>query len=592
MSMTARGRLITTLTLVASLSALAGQSGTARAAGPPPAATFTPNLDMGAGNEPQVTVDQSGRAFAAWQGPPGGKSTDDGVTTQNLSPLITAANGFSDTALATTTWPSANVKTPAGPANSGQNGLFFTILSTATACGAVANMRSATSQDQGASAVGVDATTCQPAQTDRNWTAAYTPPAFRNTVNAVKNTVVLNQYHDFGASNIWVVRSKDGGATYEVPQYSAIQPGSSAANEAGLATTACNTIPSGIAIAQRGGTTAHEGRTYVLWETSDQPVNLLTGCNVTQAQPFDHLFLSYSDDAVTGTPLVPPNWTSVNVFNDPCAPTPPAPPTTPTDCQDMSELFNSLAVDDAGNVYVGYIFRNIHTTPVEYDVYVSVSKDGGATWTQHKVNSNAGTHYMPWIAAGADGHIDVVYYETPPPDYGIGQFQKPHAQPRTAVWQVMMSQSVDGAATFTENLVSDASAASGGVYFGDICSTGIFCGLAPASFNWGQDRILFDDFGVAIGPDGGARVVWTDARNTHTGGCSPGGISPISCQGTDIFFACQASGVGLHDEIITGCGQTGGGTIAESRWAPGLLLAGGIAAVAIGYRRRQRLLAT
>jgi hypothetical protein len=91
------------------------------------------------------------------------------------------------------------------------------------------------------------------------------------------------------------------------------------------------------------------------------------------------------------------------------------------------------------------------------------------------------------------------------------------------------------------------------MYFGDICTTGIFCGLAPAPFDWGNDRILFDDFGVAIGPDGGARVAWTDAHDSWTGACQPG--STVSCQTTHVDFACQQSGLGLAGQNLHGCGR-------------------------------------
>src|SRR5205807_9976174 len=101
------------------------------------------------------------------------------------------------------------------------------------------------------------------------------------------------------------------------------------------------------------------------------------------------------------------------VFNDPCDPNPPAPPSDPTKCQDVSELFTSVAVDDAGNVYVGYIFYDLTKPKPEYDVNVATSTDGGQTFHAHQANADTGTHYMPWVAAQGDGGVDVVYYDTP-----------------------------------------------------------------------------------------------------------------------------------------------------------------------------------
>ena len=509
--------------------------------GPPPAMTFTPNVRADAGeggttgqNEPQVAVDQTGRAYVYWQGNNRLSSTDDGVSFTYLGNPIPNGN-TGDTAVTTTTWPSfSHTPTVAG---SGDNGIFLSVLGSNLPCG-VFQMHGGTSKDRGASWTPVVITACQPFQVDRNWTAAYTPPAYRGTAGATSNTFVYNEYHDFGPSVIWVATSTDGGATYPTAPVAAMQPGS-----VQQATSTCDTVPGGIAVAQRGGVAAHEGRVYAVWSTSDFGSNQALGCNITQAEAFDHIFLSYSDD--NGA-----TWTSKTVFNDPCAPNPPAPPVTPTDCQDVSEIFTSVAVDDAGNVFVAFVFRDISQQSPEYDVYVVESTDGGNTFSApRKVNQGTGTHYFPWITAGQANAIDVVYYDSTTVE-GAATGNKPAAAPHSATWNVKLAQSFDGGLTFTESQVSDASN-----YFGDICTTGIFCGNGFA-FGWGDDRILLDDFGVAIGPDGGARVAWTDARDSHTGQCTPAGTSPVSCQTTHLYFACQTSGRGLHGENVTGCGAS------------------------------------
>src|SRR5207302_3908722 len=324
-----------------------------------------------------------------------------------------------------------------------------------------------------------------------------------------------------------------GGQTWAPTAVSAIQPGSAQA-----LTSTCNTIPTGIAVDQNG---AHKGRIYAAWETSDLHQNAVQGCDYTQAEAFDHIFLSYSDDGGA-------TWTSRTVFNDQCAPNPPTPPVDVTECQDVSELFTAIAVDDAGNVDVAYVSRDVSQPKPEYDVYVATSTDGGNTFTSRKANTDTGTHYFPWIAAGGNGGVDVVYYDTPYVE-GVGALNKPAAAPSTAQWTMQMSQSLDGGKTWTQSNVSGHA-----IYFGDICTTGIFCGLAPDAFDWGNDRILFDDFGVAVGPDGGARVAWTDAHDSWTGSCQPGGS--VSCQTTHVDFACPKSGLGVGGQKITGCGQS------------------------------------
>lgn len=524
-----------------------------------PVATFTPNVRADAAdgskfgpNEPQVTVDQTGLTYVTWQSDTvttsgaGITTTRDGV---HLGPLRDGdtQGDTGDVALATTTWTGAASRVPVGAA--GSQGVFYSVLGQGT-CGAI-EIRNSTSIDQGAHFAPVDGT-CQPGQVDRNWTAAYTPPQYRGTTDAVKHTWVYDVYHDFAVSNIWVSVSSDGGATFGTVQQSAIQPG--------LLTlaNACNTTPGGIAVDQRG---AHAGRVYVSWASSDAANNLGTGCNYTEAQPFDHVYVSYSDD--NGS-----TWTTVPAYNDPCSTSPPLPSTNPTACQDAQEIFSPIAVDDAGNVFVAFVRRDISVAAPQYDIAVAWSGDGGSTWSggtagspgiPRTVDHDTGTHYFPWIAAAGNGAVDVAWYGT---SYvqGASNVNKPAAAPGSAVWNVYMGQSLDviHGAPFTTSKVSDHAN-----YFGDICTVGIFCGTQAAALGSGGDRILLDNIGLAIGPDGGARIAWTDARDSWTGTCVPGGTddSNVACQKVHLYVACQTSGAGLHGETVTGCGQSTASTL-------------------------------
>jgi hypothetical protein len=358
------------------------------------------------------------------------------------------------------------------------------------------------------------------------------------------------EHHDFCASNVWVTSSSDGGATWNTTPVNAEQPGSPA-----QLTSLCNSIPGGVAVAQGG---PHAGRVFAAWSTSDPFINGLTGCNYSQFQPFDHIFVSYSDDGGA-------TWTSRDVFDDACDPNPPMPParaeSSPPvgNCQDVSELFDAVASDDAGNIYIAYTARLLSETNPEYDTYVATSSDGGDTWMSHKATSDVGTHYAPWIAAGGNGGVDVVYYDTPYVE-GVAGLNKPAAAPPTAIWYVDMSQSLDGGRTWTQSRVSDHP-----VYFGDFCTTGTSCGTPLSGANgWGGDRILFDDFGVAIGPDGGARIAWTDTHDSWHGACAPSANATVTCQTSHVYFACQKGGAGLHGEAITGCGGVGGAAAAAT----------------------------
>ncbi|HVA60262.1 MAG TPA: sialidase family protein [Mycobacteriales bacterium] len=512
--------------------------------------TFTPSVRADAAdgasfgqNEPQVTVDQTGLTYVTWQI---ALATDSPVVTtrdaRTFSRYVYPDKGHSndgDVAFAHVSYPSTGRDLAAGPA--GANGVFFAQLGPGS-CGAI-EIRAATTIDQGGHWTGAQDAACQPCQVDRPWIAAYTPPADRNTAVATKNTAIYAEHHDFCASNVWLTKSTDGGATWSTTPVNVEQPGSAA-----QLTSACNSIPGGIAVAQGG---PHAGRVFAVWSTSDPAINATTGCNYSQFQPFDHIFVSYSDDGGS-------TWTSQAVFNDPCDPNPPAPPpsvvTNPPvgTCQDVSELFNSVASDDAGNIYVAYARRAVSDgSKAEYDVYLATSTDGGATWVNHRVTPDGtGTHYAPWVAAGGNGGVDVAYYVTPYVE-GVGSFNKPAAAPPTALWNVDMAQSLDHGTSWTNTRVSDHA-----IYFGDYCTTGISCGtpLSGAN-NWGADRILYDDLGVAVGPDGGARIAWTDAHDSWTGSCRSGPTATASCQKTHVYFACQNGGVGLQGETITGCGK-------------------------------------
>ncbi|MHB8509147.1 MAG: hypothetical protein ACYDGR_10955 [Candidatus Dormibacteria bacterium] len=532
---------------------------TSRAAAP--TATFTPNVRADAAegtgtgqNEPQVTVDYHGTTYVTWQGDPnattGFSSTTDGINFTNLgTPDPTQVNDLGDVALATTTWPYPDSRNlhlrTLGPRD---NGVFWSDLGTTTNPPGAIEIRSGTTADGGKTWAESDAP-FNPTQTDRNWLTAYTPLEFRRSDNAIDHTDVYQTYHDFGVSNIWVIHSPDGGKSWDPTEYPAIEPGSTASQ-----TSANNSIPGGVAVDRTG---AHPGRVFVVWSTSDVANNLTQGGNITQGEPFDHIFLSYSDQkGAVGS------WHSTTVFNDPCAPNPPvAPPSVGSNCQDVSELFTPLAVDDAGNVYVSFTWRDASRAHPEYDEYVAKSTDGGQTFgTPFRVTTDVGTHYMPWIAAGANGAVDVVYYAT---TYvaGVGTNNKPGAVPGSGIWNVFMSQTLDGGQTWTQSKVSDHPN-----YFGDICSVGIFCSQAGPALGWGPDRILLDDFGVAIGPDGGARVAWTDTHDSWKGTCQPGGSddSNVPCQSDHLYFACQSGGMGLEGQPISGCGQVAAATVAAT----------------------------
>src|SRR5437870_3784670 len=260
------------------------------------------------------------------------------------------------------------------------------------------------------------ATSCSPFGVDRDWVAA----SFLSGKSTSKAEVVL-MYHDFyGPSQIWVNISKDGGATFgppvEVLAAPAVTPGAVAGTVVAQGYTLCNTVPAGVGIVPPGK--PHAGRIIVGWIAADLPQNA-TGCNVTMAEAFHTVWISYSDDGGL-------TWTPQQAFDAGIG-------------HDTSTPFVAFTLDRQGNPYFGFTV-NASSNPVtcaaestagtvqsdpscEYDMYVVWSSDGGATWDgggglisgsaarAYRVNpsSETGTHFFPAIAAGNPGQVGVAY---------------------------------------------------------------------------------------------------------------------------------------------------------------------------------------
>src|SRR5881392_723175 len=216
-------------------------------------------------------------------------------------------------------------------------------------------------------------TSCSPLGVDRDWVAA----SILSGKSTSKAEVVL-MYHDFyGPSQIWVNISRDGGATFGAPQEvlagPAVTPGAVAGTVVAQGYTLCNTVPAGVGIVPPGK--PHAGRIIVGWIAADLPQNA-AGCNVTMAQSFHTVWVSYSDDGGQ-------TWTPQQAFDAGVG-------------HDTSTPFVAFTLDRQGNPYFG-LTVNASSNPVtcslestagtvqsdsscEYDMYVIWSNDGGATW--------------------------------------------------------------------------------------------------------------------------------------------------------------------------------------------------------------------
>jgi hypothetical protein len=349
------------------------------------------------------------------------------------------------------------------------------------------------SDDRGAHWTINDVAATNPSFIDRPWLAVYP-----SKVSATQDNVYI-AYHDFSASQIWVAHSSDGGHAF-------VQTNVFANNPLAEVQSFCNTVPSGLEV------DPETGEVYVQWITADPVANTTQGCNITQAENFHQVWVAHSaDNGLT--------WDAHQVFD--------GGPNTNTD-----DIFGALAVDDSGRPGVGgnvySVFADNLKGPSIFDIWFSDSSDKGVTWsTPVKVNSDKGTHFFPWIAAGSTGRVDFIWLNSP--DYTPTDVEQ-------SPWYVTFAQTTNG--TSATPKFNQTSASSSVMHVGGICTNGIFCSLNDGN------RDLADSISIAIDRGGSAGLVWTDQGRvlhgpTHiTYGCNTsqqsayaGATAGLSCKG-------------------------------------------------------------
>ena len=201
-----------------------------------------------------------------------------------------------------------------------------------------------------------------------------------------------------------------------------------------------------------------------------------------------------ADGAGTFTPGVPPGpFTNHPVFKGLIdSPTNPAPPAgAATIGSNTANLFNGAAIDNTGNIYAAGSTPSGRTGL--YDVWFASSHDHGQTfYGPFKINPNGVQGNMPWIAAGDNGRVEIVYY-------GTNGTQDPTTS-ATNQWNVFFAQSFNAADR--EPVFSVVQASDHITHQGPICNVGILCSSGT--------RQLLDFFQIAIGPDGMANIVYAD----------------------------------------------------------------------------------
>ncbi|HST30816.1 MAG TPA: sialidase family protein [Chthoniobacterales bacterium] len=203
------------------------------------------------------------------------------------------------------------------------------------------------------------------------------------------------------------------------------------------------------------------------------------------------------DGAGTFTAGVPPGpFTNHPVFKGVIdSPTTPAPPAgAATVGSNTSNLFNGATIDSAGNIYATWATPNSRNGL--YDVWFASSHDHGQTYYgPFKINPTGIQGNMPWITAGDNGRVEIVFY-------GTNGTEDPTTS-TTDQWNVFFAQSLNAGSREPVFTVSQAS--DHVMHTGPICNVGILCGS--------NTRQLLDFFQVAIGPDGLANIMYADTGN-------------------------------------------------------------------------------
>jgi hypothetical protein len=190
---------------------------------------------------------------------------------------------------------------------------------------------------------------------------------------------------------------------------------------------------------------------------------------------------------------------------------------SPTTKRELNMLFPVISVDHVGNLYAVWS----DTFKIQY----AVSTDHGLTWSKpYQVNAdNRGTKpevgkadVFPWIEAGANGFLDVVWYHG---EGGAPGSNLVHRDPgdQNTHWTVAFAQlahaaTKDASGAAKPTVVNYSKAITPVVHTGDICQNGTFCSLVPVSgapFSTG-DRSLLDFFEVAIDAAGRANIALAD----------------------------------------------------------------------------------
>ncbi len=462
-----------------------------------PGATFSPPLILaGGGAEPSLRVPHDGKSAAYISAPTGlgsnfwriteRKNADKSVTflqSPVIQPDLGTGGGDSEISVG---------NKPAG--ESGCDTIAYTGLHNIDL---LDNFTSAVSTDCGKTFGLANPYATQNTLTDRQW------QAFDG------NHTNFLMYHKVDTSQIVVSESTDGGLTY----VSLSPDGTHGVIDAATLPAAANSNQVGNLVTDYAHPTGAKNllsgepvhRMYAVFGAPrDAADNAQSQVDQNaQGAAYNHIdtvYLARSDDGGI-------TWKDTKVVS-----------VNPLSRRELNLLFPVVDVDAKGNVYVVWSdgFK------VEY----ASSTDGGASFSKpHQVNHDnralvpvtgaekpdpGKSDLFPWIAAGADGLLDVVWYHG---EGGAKRSNLAYRDPgdKNTKWTVAFAQ-LGAAHGRVPKELSYSDAVTPVVHTGDICQNGTFCSLVPvpgAPLSTG-DRSLLDFFEVAIDKEGRANIVLAD----------------------------------------------------------------------------------
>ncbi|MBJ7594625.1 MAG: exo-alpha-sialidase [Candidatus Dormibacteraeota bacterium] len=245
-------------------------------------------------------------------------------------------------------------------------------------------------------------------------------------------------------------------------------------------------------------------------------------------------------------------------------------------------VFNQLAIDAAGNLYVGASGNLKGTDPVQ--TFLIRSLDNGTTW-QPPINLNADTpayaSVFPAIATGQSGQVAVGYYRVVNCRTSVNANCKTSDYRNDGVtFQYFIWQTPNALLVNPEFAVTQVT--SSVPHYNGICTDGLFCGTPLSS---GGNRNLADFESMTVDPTGNIELIIP---------ADPLNVLPTDSHPTVNWYFKETSGPLMPPGATNGNG-TGNQTyvaaslaLPEVRWAALLLVPGGLAAAVFISRRRRR----